>query len=33
MRDDGRMGIGYNGTTYGRTLNMGGTGINFYTRQ
>lgn len=31
MRDDGRMGIGYNGTTYGRTLNMGGTGINFYT--
>lgn len=31
MRDDGRMGIGYNGTSYGRTLNMGGTGINFYT--
>lgn len=31
MRDDGRMGIGYNGPTYGRTLNMGGTGINFYT--
>jgi hypothetical protein len=31
MRDDGRMGIGFNGTTYGRTLNMGGTGINFYT--
>jgi hypothetical protein len=31
MRDDGRMGIGYNGVSYGRTLNMGGTGINFYT--
>ena len=31
MRDDGRMGIGYNGTTYGRQLNLGGTGINFYT--
>ncbi len=30
VRDDGRMGIGYNGPTYGRTLNMGGTGINFY---
>ena len=31
MRDDGRMGIGYNGSSFGRTLNMGGTGINFYT--
>jgi hypothetical protein len=31
VRDDGRMGIGYNGSGYGRTLNMGGTGINFYT--
>jgi hypothetical protein len=31
MRDDGRMGIGYNGTSYGRTMNLGGTGINFYT--
>jgi hypothetical protein len=31
MRDDGRMGIGYNATSYGRTLNLGGTGINFYT--
>ena len=31
MRDDGRMGIGYNGTTYGRTMNLGGTGINLYT--
>ena len=31
IRDDGRMGIGYNGTTYGRTINLGGTGINFYT--
>ncbi len=31
MRDDGRMGIAYNGTTYGRQINLGGTGINFYT--
>ncbi len=31
IRDDGRMGIGYNGSTYGRTINLGGTGINFYT--
>lgn len=31
MRDDGRMGIGYNGSTYGRQLNLGGSGINFYT--
>jgi Chaperone of endosialidase len=31
MRDDNRMGIGYNGTSYGRTLNLGGSGINFYT--
>ena len=31
MRDDCRMGIGYNGLSYGRTLNLGGTGINFYT--
>ncbi len=31
MRDDGRMGIGYNGPTYGRQINLGGTGINFYT--
>jgi hypothetical protein len=30
MRDDGRIGIGYNGTLYGRTINLGGTGINFY---
>jgi hypothetical protein len=31
LRSDGRMGIGYNGTTFGRTINLGGTGINFYT--
>lgn len=31
MRDDGRMGIGYNGTSYGRVVNIGGTGVNFYT--
>ncbi len=30
MRDDGRMGIGYNGASYGRVLNLGGAGINFY---
>lgn len=30
VRDDGRMGIGFNGT-FGRTINLGGTGINFYT--
>lgn len=30
VRDDNRIGIGYNGT-FGRTLNLGGTGINFYT--
>ena len=31
MRDDGRLGLGYNGSSYGRTVNVGGTGINFYT--
>lgn len=31
MRNDGRTGWGYNGPSYGRTLNLGGTGINFYT--
>ncbi len=31
VRDDGRMGIGYNGPIYGRTMNIGGTGVNFYT--
>ncbi len=31
VKNDGRMGIGYNGETYGRTINLGGTGINFYT--
>jgi hypothetical protein len=31
MGDDGRMGIGYNGLSYGRTMNLGGSGINFYT--
>jgi hypothetical protein len=31
VRDDGRMGIGYNNNPgYGRTLNLGGTGVNFY---
>jgi hypothetical protein len=31
MRDDGRMGIGFNGTSFGRTVNIGGSGVNFYT--
>jgi hypothetical protein len=31
MRDDGRIGIGYNGDTYGRTVNLAGTGVNYYT--
>lgn len=30
MRDDGRIGISFNGTTYGRTVNISGTGVNFY---
>jgi hypothetical protein len=30
VRDDGRIGVDFNGTSYGRTLNIGGTGINFY---
>lgn len=30
IRDDGRIGIGFNGS-FGRTINLGGTGINFYT--
>src|SRR6185436_15414538 len=31
LRSEGRLGIGYNGTTFGRTINLGRTGINFYT--
>ncbi len=30
MHNDGRMGIGFNGT-YGRTINIGGLGINLYS--
>jgi hypothetical protein len=30
MRDDGRMGISYNGASFGRTVNLSGTGVNFY---
>lgn len=30
VRDDGRIGISYNGSSYGRTLNLSGTGVNFY---
>ncbi len=29
VNNDGKMGIGYNGS-YGRTLNIGGNGINFF---
>lgn len=31
IRDDGRMGIGYNSVNYNRTLSLGGSGVNFYT--
>lgn len=31
VRNDGKVGIGYNGNNYGRLLNIGGAGINFYT--
>jgi hypothetical protein len=30
VRNDGRIGIGFNGPTYGRTVNVAGTGVNFY---
>lgn len=30
MRDNGYMGIGYNGSSYGRPLNVEGSGANFY---
>ncbi len=30
VRNDGKMSIGYNGTSLGRTLNLGGTGLNIY---
>jgi hypothetical protein len=30
MRDDGRIGIGHNGS-FGRRMNISGTGINFFT--
>lgn len=33
LRNDGRMGIGYNNSTLGRTLNIGGFGINLYNPQ
>ena len=31
VRNDGRIGIGFNGPTYGRFYQLGGTGMNFYT--
>ena len=30
VRDNGFMGIGYNGAAYGRPLNIQGAGVNFY---
>ncbi len=30
VRNDGRMSIGYNGASFGRTLNLGGNGQNFF---
>jgi len=30
VRNDGRINIGYNGTNSGRTINMGGNGLNFF---
>ena len=30
VRNDGKIGIGFNGPVYGRTLNVSGTGINFH---
>ena len=30
IRNDGRMVLGYNGTSVGRTVNLGGNGMNYY---
>ena len=30
LRNDGKMLLGYNGSTIGRTLSIGGQGVNFY---
>jgi len=30
VRNDGRMSMNYNGISFGRTLNIGGNGVNFY---
>src|ERR1700742_2518392 len=30
VRNDGRMGFGFNGATYGRSVNIAGNGINLY---
>jgi len=30
IRDDGRVALSYAGTSFGRTLNLGGNGVNFY---
>lgn len=30
VRNDGRMSVNYNGVSFGRTLQLGGNGVNFY---
>ncbi|MBP6624285.1 MAG: hypothetical protein KA198_03890, partial [Chitinophagaceae bacterium] len=32
VRNDGKVGIGYNATSLGRSLNINGNGINFYNK-
>jgi len=33
IKDDGKMGINYRGPNFGRTMNMQGTGVNFYSTE
>ena len=32
VRNDGRVAIGFNGPSFGRTLQLGGNGVNFYIK-
>jgi len=32
VRNDGRIAMGYNGASFGRTLQLGGNGLNFYIK-
>jgi len=32
VRNDGRTALGYNGVSFGRTLQLGGNGLNFYIK-